>query len=279
MSRSEYRRVLPDVRFGATRALALVDPERLGVHAGELRGDADDVDGAILVALLFVDHRQLTSRSGSAARSRSPRPTAPRASSAPSTACGARRPRPSRAGRRDRPLLRRALAAHPERLAARGAGGHLQRDRAVQRRHLDVRAERGLGERDRHVDRQVVALATEQLVRCARARARRGRPGGRPRRPDSPLPASLIRAPSLTPAGTFTWIVRLRRVAPTPPQVGHGVSISRPVPRHCGHVCAIEKKPLVHRDLAGAAARRAGHRVGARAPRRSRGTSCTARGR
>ena len=57
------------------------------------------------------------------------------------------------------------------------------------------------------------------------------------------MPASLIRAPSLTPAGTFTWIVRLRRVAPTPPQVGHGVSISRPVPRHCGHVCAIENSP------------------------------------
>ena len=28
-----------------------------------------------------------------------------------------------------------------------------------------------------------------------------------------------------------------------PPHVGHGVSISRPEPRHCGHVCAIENKP------------------------------------
>src|SRR3954462_8415400 len=68
-------------------------------------------------------------------------------------------------------------------------------------------------------------------------------PGGPPRRPASPFPASRTRLPSFTPAGTFarerfTW-----RVWPEPWQVGHGSLISVPVPPHFEHGCEIEKRP------------------------------------
>src|SRR5262245_46846857 len=85
--------VAPGVAGRALRrdeALALVDAERLRVHAGELCGDADDVDGAILVALLLVHHLS-SPPTRLAATSRSPRPVARRASSAPSRASAARR--------------------------------------------------------------------------------------------------------------------------------------------------------------------------------------------
>src|SRR5439155_24738319 len=60
--------------------------------------------------------------------------------------------------------LRRALALDPERLAARGARRDLERDGTVQRRHLHVRAERGLGVGHRQVDGQVVAAAAEDRM-------------------------------------------------------------------------------------------------------------------
>ena len=68
-------------------------------------------------------------------------------------------------------------------------------------------------------------------------------PGWPPAGPGSPRPASLIRAPSLTPAGIFTLKVRLRRSDPDPLHVGHGVSTMRPVALQFRHGCDIEKKP------------------------------------
>src|SRR5687768_12917057 len=59
----------------------------------------------------------------------------------------------------------RALAARPERATARRAGGNSDADRrAVERRHRDGGAERGLVERHRHRDGEMVALAPEQRV-------------------------------------------------------------------------------------------------------------------
>src|SRR5581483_8796130 len=54
---------------------------------------------------------------------------------------------------------RRAAALDPQELAVLGAGGDLQRDVALRRRHLDLAAERGGRERDRHLDDEVVAAA------------------------------------------------------------------------------------------------------------------------
>src|SRR3979411_179133 len=58
-----------------------------------------------------------------------------------------------------------SLAPDPERAAVRGTrrDPHAHRHPAV-RRHLDLRAERGLGERDRHGDGQVVAGPAEHGV-------------------------------------------------------------------------------------------------------------------
>src|SRR5215472_17012832 len=59
-----------------------------------------------------------------------------------------------------------SLAADPERAAVRRAGRDADAHRhAAVRRYLDLRAERGLGERDRHGDRQVRAGPAEHWVR------------------------------------------------------------------------------------------------------------------
>src|SRR5688500_18493361 len=60
---------------------------------------------------------------------------------------------------------RHAPAAQAELVAALGAGRDVDaRHLAVERRHLDVAAERGLHHRDRHAAMDVRALALEQLV-------------------------------------------------------------------------------------------------------------------
>ena len=56
---------------------------------------------------------------------------------------------------------RRALAAQALDRPVLGAAGHAQLLRAVQRRDLDVGAADRLGDRDRHLDLEVVALALE----------------------------------------------------------------------------------------------------------------------
>src|SRR4051794_1523953 len=68
-------------------------------------------------------------------------------------------------------------------------------------------------------------------------------PAGPPRKPASPLPASLIREPSLTPAGMFTRYFLSSRRRPWPPQVGHGSSITVPEPPQRAHGRVIENRP------------------------------------
>ena len=60
-------------------------------------------------------------------------------------------------------------------------------------------------------------------------------PAGAPPRPGSPWPASLIRCPSSTPAGTRMVSERVRVLTPSPPHSGHGSSMIRPVPRQSRH--------------------------------------------
>src|SRR5919108_4063221 len=68
-------------------------------------------------------------------------------------------------------------------------------------------------------------------------------PGGPPRSPASPLPASRIREPSLTPAGMFTRYFFSSRSRPWPPHVGHGSSITVPEPPQREHGREIENTP------------------------------------
>src|SRR5580658_8292377 len=56
-------------------------------------------------------------------------------------------------------------------------------------------------------------------------------PGGPPRSPGAPLPFSLIRWPSATPAGMRAWIVLVLIARPLPAHTGHGSSTTRPRPR------------------------------------------------
>ena len=130
-----------------------------------------------------------------------------------------RPPGPSPAGRPD-PLRGRALPA-PGTSCPRRPRRDLELHGTVQRRHLDVGAQRRLRVRDRQVDRQVVA-APAAGWRCVHART-----GPRRRRRRRRLPLSLISAPSRTPAGIFTLSVRVRRSAPDPPHRVHGVSTIR----------------------------------------------------
>src|SRR4051812_37950112 len=58
-----------------------------------------------------------------------------------------------------------AFALHAQKGPVEGAGLDLHGHRTVRRRHLDLRPERGLRERHRHVDDQVVAAARERLRR------------------------------------------------------------------------------------------------------------------
>ena len=68
-------------------------------------------------------------------------------------------------------------------------------------------------------------------------------PAGPPRRPASPLPASRIREPSLTPAGMLTRYLLSSRSRPSPAQVGHGSSITVPEPPQREHGRVIENTP------------------------------------
>src|SRR3984893_15426229 len=71
-----------------------------------------------------------------------------------------------------------------------------------------------------------------------------GGPASPPTRmPGSPFPASLIRLPSRTPAGTLTRRRRTLRCAAEPPQVGQGSSITVPEPPQLEQGCEIEKIP------------------------------------
>ena len=268
--------MLPCVRLGRSKPLPLVDPQRLRMHAGELRRHADHVDGALAPARRCdpsIHHQATPSRF---------RGDSFWASCSCLSNCFSSRESLSGTSTLHRDqhvavpaLLRRALAAHPERLAVRRAGGHLQRHRAVQRGDLDVRAQRRLRIGDRQLDGQVVALAAEHRHAVAtRTRTYRS-PGCPPAGPGSPRPASLIRAPSFTPAGIFTWNFRVRRSAPDPWQVGHGVLDDAPAAPALGARLLHREEPLVHADGARATARgtRDRGRCPARAPTAAAGVA------
>src|SRR6266567_3566637 len=68
-------------------------------------------------------------------------------------------------------------------------------------------------------------------------------PDGPPRSPGAPLPASLIRWPSATPAGMRAWMVRELIARPLPVHAGQGSSTTRPRPWHSLHTSDIPKEP------------------------------------
>src|SRR3984885_6382861 len=72
-------------------------------------------------------------------------------------------------------------------------------------------------------------------------------PGGPPRTPASPSPASRMRVPSSTPAGIFTDKVRSRVILPEPAHDAHGLSIDWPRPWQFGQVRSSVKKPCAWR--------------------------------
>ena len=221
-------RVEARVAGGALRVdepLLLVDAQRLRVHADDVGGDADHVARAVVhqlsvpelleqLALLLVQplrHLELEP--------------------CEHVALAAARE------------LRRAAPADAEQLAVLGARGHLQRDGAVRRRHLDRRAERRVGERHRHRHEQVVAPA---LVGVRRLDVRddvqvaRGRAAvaglALPLEPDAR--AVLDAGRDLAPCSASC----AARVL-CPLHFGHGSSITVPLPRQRGHGCESANRP------------------------------------
>src|SRR5207302_9170844 len=59
----------------------------------------------------------------------------------------------------------------------------------------------------------------------------------------SPLPFRRIFVPSLTPGLIFTVYVLMRRSRPLPWHLGHGCSITVPLPRQRGQGCDSAKSP------------------------------------
>ncbi len=138
-------------------AAALVDAQRLGVHAGQLGGDGDDVDGLGATADhdvgSFVAARLAAASCSIAARSASDSDVGTTTSTVT-----IRSPVPF--------FVSMPLPADAVPAARLRAGLDAQRDgRAVERRHGDVGTEHGVGEADRHADGEVVALAAEPGVR------------------------------------------------------------------------------------------------------------------
>src|SRR3954452_144576 len=68
-------------------------------------------------------------------------------------------------------------------------------------------------------------------------------PDGPPRSPASPLPASRIREPSLTPGGMLTRYFLTSRSRPWPAQVGQGSSMTVPAPLQRAQGRVIENRP------------------------------------
>src|SRR6516164_8943767 len=85
-------------------------------------------------------------------------------------------------------------------------------------------------------------------------------PAGPPRSPGAPLPLSLIRWPSPTPAGIRAWIVRVLMARPLPEHAGHGSSTTSPRPRHV--LQGSEKAKLPRFRLAWPVPSQVGHTLG-----------------
>src|SRR5262249_44881642 len=73
-------------------------------------------------------------------------------------------------------------------------------------------------------------------------------PAGPPRSPGVPLPRSLMRCPSLTPAGMRTWMERDDFARPLPLQTAQGSWAISPRPLQSTHGSVSEKPPPVPRE-------------------------------
>ena len=238
--------VPPAAAVGAGRVdepLALVDPQRLRVDPGGLRCHGDHVDRPGLVSTVR-SHARHPSWTPRCARGNAPLVAAARASTALRSSSFS-------SGRRhvDRdeqvaglaPVVH-APALHPQRAARRGAGRDADLHRAaVERRHAHVRAQRRLGERDRHRQRQVVAPPAEQPVRRHACGDRS--PGGPPLRP-GPRPRRRMRCPSATPTGIRTLTSRAGARCRCPAG-GARVLDEEPRPRAVGARLGEAEEPLV----------------------------------
>ena len=153
-----------------------------------------------------------------------------------------------------------ARAAHHDRLARLRAGGDLERHVAVERRHLDRRAERGQRRRDVDHGDEVVAVAQEALVLAhphdhvevaGRAAALAG--VAAPRQPDALAVGD--------PGGMSTRTRRCSATMPAPSHSSHGCSGIRPSPSQRSHTAVRTSwpnaRPRDALELAGAAAARA----------------------
>ena len=119
---------------------------------------------------------------------------------------------------------------------------------AVERRDVEFAAERRLHHRDRHAaDRDRRRRAGRR--RCGLTGEKcRDRPADRRACPASPSPASRMRVPSSTPAGTLTESVRSRVTRPAPAHSAQGSSIDlRRGPWQGGQVRSMAKKPCCAR--------------------------------
>ena len=206
---------------GRDQTEPVVGAQRLRVQPGQLGGDADHEDLRLRAGRDEVTHGRATVVMHLLEQCR-PRVGAVAGSAQASTAASGRRSSSSgtcTSTVTSRSPLRAVLAsARPCRgrgTCARSAcpAGTLMRDRRARRASAPRSRAPSTASSNahRHRDREVVALAAEQLGAARRARARNRSPFGPPLSPLAPLPLSRIRWPSLTPAGILTLIVRLRR--------------------------------------------------------------------
>ena len=130
----------------------------------------------------------------------------------------------------------------PEHVAALGPLGDVQPVRAVEGGDLDLGAEGGLGEADRHLADQVVAAPLEERVLADHDLDPEVAPG-RTGVARLALVAELEPHAALDARGdsTLSWATAATR--PAPRQFGQGSVIRTPSPPQAGQVVATWKKP------------------------------------
>ena len=239
--------VAPAAALGAARldeALALVDAQRLRVHAGELGRHRDDVERAF-VGLLVVAHRlhpQVLARVAGQRRGELPRPP-PSASSSSSVGHHDVERDEQVAGIARR--ARDAPAAHAHGLAASACpAGTFTVTGASSVGTFTCAPSAASGKViGTFTVRSPLAAAAEDRVRARRARRRRGRRAarrcGRACRGPSPGCAGRRRRP----AGMRTFTVRGRTSTPRPLQCLHLSLTTLPRPPQVGHTCENENGP------------------------------------
>ena len=160
----------------------------------------------------------------------------------------------ARARRRARCGLPRALAAQAEQRARLRARRHAHLDRAVERRHLDHRAERRLRDRDRHLAGDDAALAPEDRMRLARARSRSDRRAVRRAARARPAPPRAASRRPRCRRGIVTVNSRSFSTVPAPLHASHGSSTTLPLAAAGRALLRQREEALLHLDLAAAAA-------------------------